>query len=413
MVQPSSLRLVLSSLLFGLPLQLACGEGETDTPILDAGAAADSGTAGADGSVITGEDAGVPDMQTAPKTGLGVLGYESHSIAEVELLEIGREGLRTPRDLAFNPEGDGELWVINRADDSTVTYFKVGTAEQTERKIIDPFAEHFMEEPSSIAFGAPERFGTCQESRNTYNNRTAPNDFMGPALWSSNFAVYGVSNPEAVTEVGADLGSHLDMLHESPLCMGIAWDKDNVYWTFDGLTGSISRYDFQTDHGAGFDDHSDGIIARYVTGQVSRVENVPSHMALDHDTGLLYVADTGNARIAVLDTASGLRGTSLASKERGVQHYTMESAIFNTLVDSASGDLIHPSGLALVGDLIYVTDNSNSRITAFKKDTGERVDWLDTGFPERSLMGLTFDAEGRMYLVDAVGGRVVRLSAKP
>ena len=411
MIQRLLPRFPTFALSFGLSLCVACGDDEIDTPIEDAGVSDDAGT-GTDASV-SGPDSGLPDAEPRPKTGIGVLGYESHSIAEVELLEIGTQGLRTPRDVAFNPQGDGELWVINRADDSTVTYFNVGTSEQTERKIIDPFALHFMEEPSSLAFGAPDRFATCQESRNTYNNRTAPNDFMGPALWSSDFAVYGITNPDAVDFVGADLGSHLDMLHESPLCMGIAWDVDNVYWTFDGLTGSISRYDFQSDHGAGYDDHSDGIIARYVVGQVSRVENVPSHMELDHATGLLYVADTGNARIAVLDTASGIRGTNLRVKETGTQLYTMESAIFNTLVDSVTGDLIHPSGLALVGDLIYVTDNSNSRITAFKKDTGERVDWLDTGFPERSLMGLTFDEAGRMYLVDAVGGRVLRISAKP
>lgn len=405
------LRWTLSAALLSASLTLACGE-EEQPPAGDAGVLEDASSSTPDASTSL-PDAAAPDADAIPRNGIGVLGYESHSIDQVELLEIGREGLRVPRALAFNPQGDGELWVVNRADDSTVTYFKVGTAEQTQVKIIDPFAEHFMEEPSSIAFGAPGTFATCQESRNTYNNRVAPNDFMGPALWSSDMDVYGKSNPEAVDFLGFDLGSHLDMLHESPNCMGIAWEKDNVYWTFDGMSGSISRYDFQADHGVGFDDHSDGIIARYVAGQVSRVENVPSHMQLDHETGLLYVADTGNARIAVLDTASGLRGNNLPSKEPGVQHYSMDSAIFNTLVDSAGGELIHPSGLAILGELVFVTDNANGRISAFDKETGARVDWLDTGFPERSLMGLTFDAQGRMYLVDAVTPRVVRISSKP
>lgn len=44
---------------------------------------------------------------------------------------------------------------------------------------------------------------------------------------------------------------------------------------------------------------------RRVEGQVKYVEGVTSDMQLDHATGKLYVADTGNARVAVLDTKSG------------------------------------------------------------------------------------------------------------
>ena len=50
--------------------------------------------------------------------------------------------------------------------------------------------------------------------------------------------------------------THYDMLHESPLCMGIAHDPEvatpfgNVYWAFDGLNGTLMRYDFQEPHGA-------------------------------------------------------------------------------------------------------------------------------------------------------------------
>ena len=40
------------------------------------------------------------------------------------------DGLDDPRDLAFNPQHPGELWVVNREDDSTVIYFDVGTPKQ-------------------------------------------------------------------------------------------------------------------------------------------------------------------------------------------------------------------------------------------------------------------------------------------
>ena len=153
---------------------LACDEADLDPtptedvgiPVLDLGVPDDAGQV---------EDAGV-SIDAEPKRGLGVLGYDSHDIAQVELHEIsGVGGLRVPRDLDFNPSGDRELWVVNRADDSTVTYFKAGTPEQTAEKRIDSFALHFMEEVSSIAFGAPNNTyghtcGTCRESRNTYNN---------------------------------------------------------------------------------------------------------------------------------------------------------------------------------------------------------------------------------------------------
>lgn len=404
---------------------LACSEDRVVTPgtNLDAGVSAEAdataldGTASESDATVSEPDAGfAPDA--APRTGLGVLGYESHSVDSVELTPLTGSRPRVPRDLAFNPSNPGELWVVNRQDDSTITYFNLGTPEETSVKRIDPYALHFMEEPSSIAFGATSAtyghmFGTCQESRNTYNNQAAANDFMGPALWPSDMTVYAESNPEAVLANGFDLGSHLDMLHESPLCMGIAWEQDNVYWTFDGLTGSISRYDFQEDHAPGYDDHSDGIIRRYVVGEVLRVADVPSHMELDRDTALLYIADTGNSRIAVLDTTSGTQGRVQRVKEPGTTLRLWEGATLTTLVDGAAGELTRPSGLAMVGDTLFVTDNANGRISAFDKNTGVRIDYLDTGLPAGALMGIESDGQGKLYFVDAVGNQVLRLSEKP
>ena len=187
--------------------------------------------------------------------------------------------------------------------------------------------------------------------------------------------VYAVTNPEAEAALGSGLGSHLDMLHQSPLCMGIAWARDNVYWTFDGASGSISRYDFQADHAPGYDDHSDGIIARYVAGQVRRVANVPSHLEIDRAANRLYIADT-------------------------------------TLTTVVSSGLERPSGIALSGNTLFVTDNANGRISAFDKRTGERLDYLDTGVPAGGLMGITVDPQGRLYFVDAVGNRVIRVAAR-
>lgn len=353
---------------------------------------------------------GAADDQLVEPIGIPALGAGSGSLEalRVEVVADAQDGLNTPRDLAFNPDRPGELWIVNRSDDSTTILFDAGTPDQVSQHDVDPYAQHFMEEVSSIAFGAPGTFGTCHESRNTYNGRSAPNNFMGPTLWSSDLDVYAQTNPQAVRFLGFDLGSHLDMLHESPDCMGMAWDHDNVYWVFDGHNQALARYDFQDDHGAGYDDHSDGIIAKYVVGQVQRVEDVPSHLVLDHVTGLLYVADTANGRVVVLDTETGTRGRALRVTEAGVDHYEVDDAVLTTLVEGADVGLGQPSGLALADGVLYVTDHSNGNVFAFDLD-GTLIDWAATGRP--GIMGIEVVSEREIWFVDAATDQVVRVVA--
>lgn len=356
--------------------------------------------------------------------GVGALGHESHSLDAVRLSVEGTEedGLNTPRDLAFNPDYEGELWVVNRTDDSTTTYWDVGTEDQSSVHIVDPYALHFMDNVSSIAFGeatwsgSEERtFATCHESRNTYNGQGSPNNFMGPTLWTADMEFYGESNPDAVDYLSGifgfhvDLGSHLDMLHESPLCMGIAYGgQDNHYWVFDGRDSSISFYDFARDHDPGYDDHSDGIIIRYVKDQVERVADVPSHLILDESSGLLYIADTGNNRIAVLDTETGTPGDELPVQEPGTTHYEMEGADIWTLVDGDSLDgMSAPSGIELIDGLLLVTDFESGTVFAFDLE-GNVVDYLDTG-REEALMGIVARSTDDVWLVDSAANELLRL----
>jgi hypothetical protein len=60
---------------------------------------------------------------------------------------------------------------------------------------------------------------------------------------------------------------------------------------------------------------------------------------------------------------------------------------------------------------LFVTDHATSTIAAFDLE-GNLVDWLDTGFPASTLMGMEFDDEGRLYLVDAAGDQLLRISAQ-
>ena len=367
------------------------------------------------------------DCRGGEPEGLAVLGAGSMSIDQVTVTVVGDEsdGLNVPRDLAFNPDDSGELWVVNRTDDSVSIFSNAGTAGQSANHIVDPFAMHFMDNVSSIAFGAPmhsgstaSNFATCQESTNTYNGQGDPNYFMGPTLWSSDPDIFGESNPDAVAYLTdlfgfyVDLGSHLDMLHESPLCMGIAHDYDNVYWAYDGYNNSIYRYDFQEDHGPGFDDHGDGIMARYSEGEIGYEANVPSHLILDADSRLLYIADTQNNRIAILDTESGEQGASLPRAERPhTTHYEMDGADLWTFIDGNEVGLEKPSGIAMVEDVIFVTDNATAEIVAFSRD-GQEIDRLQTELGSGSLMGIVAVSTVDLWIVDAKNHRVLRIQPR-
>lgn len=364
-------------------------------------------------------------MESGPEEvrGIAALGGFTHDIASVTMTEIGgaSDGLKMPRDLAFSPAVDDELWVVSRTDDSATIFSGAGTDAQESRTVIDPYALHFMEEVSSVAFGAAlfegsdlPNFGTCHESMNTYNGWGEENEFMGPSLWSSDPDVFGESNPEAVeywtSAYGqyTDLGSHIDMLHESPLCMGIAWETDNVYWVFNGLENAIDRVDFQEDHGVGWDDHNDGIVSQYVEGDVSRVPDVPSHLEMDATTAFLYIADTGNNAIKVLDTTTGTRGGNLYSEETRVDHHTMDDAMMWTLIEGSEHDMVQPSGLAIVEDTLLITDHGTGVIHAFDLE-GNPIDWLDTGLGEGALMGIIARSLDDIWVVDAKDDRVLRL----
>lgn len=355
-------------------------------------------------------------------TKIAALGNGTHSLDSVELEVVGSkaDGLAEPRDLDFNPYTAGELWVVNRKDDSVVRYSNVGTAEQKAEHRIDSYALHFMEEVSAISFSEDMTyvngniFGTCQESNNTYNDQAMGNGFMGPALWTSDWEVFGFSNPEAVEALGgSDLGSHIDMMHESPYCMGLGWETKNVYWTIDGEDKTISRYDFAEHHNPGYDDHSDGTVLRYKDVAYTRVPDVPSHIVYSKTEKVVFYNDTGTGRVLSFNPATAVKGkdNSNRSMDHGEFHF-MDGGELTLVADSNNAPgLEHPSGLTLVGDVLYVTDNASSTIYAIKTD-GTVIDWLETGRPAGSIMGVRVDAEGSVWFVDNKANELVRVRAK-
>lgn len=366
------------------------------------------------GGCGSGADAAQPaPAPTPPARKAPVLGVGDHTISSVTVTEVASAvaGLKMPRDLAFNPLRPDELWVVSFEDDSVVIVHDASVDSRTTERRKDGYALHFMPKPAALAFGqdatsfgALGTFATCGESRNTYDDKQAPNNFMGPALWSSDLSIFAMKNPNG-------LGSHLDMLHNTPLCMGIAHEAGNRYWVFGGLKGSLDRYDFKQDNNIGQDDHSDGESYQYATGQVKYAAGVPSHVFFHAADAMLYVTDTGNSRIGKLDTNSGTAGKAIPPKEKMGTAILMEGTSVVDVVAADKGLLERPSGLEIRDEVIYVTDNATSRISAFSLE-GELLNYLDTGLPSGALGGLAFGPEGGLYFVDMVGNRVLRITRK-
>jgi len=359
-------------------------------------------------------------LAACSKDGVPLLGYQAGDVSEsVTVISTGSDDNRRPQDLAFNVQDDSELWVVNKAEDSVTIHRGIGTDDVEVESIIDPFALHFMEKVSSIAWGEGDTFATCQDSRNTYNGDFEPNDFTGPTLWSADPDIFGLTNPDAVeglSEVfgsSVNLGSHIDMLHESPLCVGIEWDEKNVYWVFDGLNGHIVRYDFKKDHGPGWDDHSDGVVRRFVDTDVERVPGLVSHLVMDQETKLLYVADTGNNRIMVLDTRTGSRGDDLGSFDcwqgECVTHVEWEGADWTELIDGDLFEMEAPTGIELLDGVLYVADAATANLHAFDLE-GNEIDRAWTGITDGDgLQGITARNSNELYMVNAKSNEVLQL----
>ncbi len=294
------------------------------------------------------------------------------------------DGLTDPRDLGF--DGDGRLWVANRKDDRTYIVDDPAAEELDVRRLQDGYAEHFMEETVALSFDDDDQFGSCGDTRNTYNGRAPANDFMGPALWSTDLAIFAVENP-----IG--LGSHLDMLHQSPQCMGMAWEINNIYWVFDGYNGNIVRYDFAADHGPGYDDHSDGKVRRLQEPEVKRVKGAPSHMVIDFDNRLLYVADTGNDRVLWIDVDKGSRGRNIQPlNEPLAEYYYWKDVSWGVVTE----DIEQPGALALDGDVLYVGSWATGVVHTIRTD-GEELASDDLGGGAKSVSALEIGPDGALW----------------
>ena len=224
---------------------------------------------------------------------------------------------------------------------------------------------------SGVAFNDRDELAVSPESNNEVcgidfkmnperNDYFKSNNFMGPTLFGASTMArvvqvkpYGADWPQPgymhdweahpcpaplVQADGscADVpeGSHLDMLHESPLSMGIAYmgGNSNQFVVLDGCgsrnepgtatgpgaagaapkhntcvgDGHVVYYDFNTDHGHGNGFHGDGMVRRYPDVRFTRVAGVASGIAV-HDDGVVYYSDTGSGQVRAFRPATGTK----------------------------------------------------------------------------------------------------------
>lgn len=324
----------------------------------------------------------------------------------IKTIGVAADGLDKPRDLAFAPTPAPNLWVVNKKTEasggSTVTYFDAGLPTQDAQLKKDQNSWHFMSLPTGIAFSYNGNFATSPGVYDA-NHQNGASHFTGPALWTSDWSVYA--------EPSGGNGSHLDMLHQSPFSMGIEWEEENVFWVNDGYNQNIVRYDFGEDHGPGNDDHSDGIVHRYTEIQVDRIDdNIANHLALDRESGLLYIVDNGNKRVLRLDIHSGTPTSDLTPYAEPLHEYkAVTGADWSVYIDS----LDKPSGIAVIGDYLLVSNYGTGEIIFYDRsgDEGVELDRFDTG--PSGIMGIEIGPDGKIWYVNTTQNKVYQLDYTP
>jgi DNA-binding beta-propeller fold protein YncE len=356
-------------------------------------------------AALTGCTEPAGDDDDAPCVDL--LGCGDHSLesVQVDVLASQSDGLNRPRDLEFQPT-TGDLYIVNKNETMTVI-FDATTEDSTVQHWTNA-SPHFFAVPSGLAFDEDGEWATSHETDDLTQGDGpfgTPADFMGPTLWTGDLSLY---------DTAPNHPQHLDMLHNSPNGMGIEWAGwDNAFWYFDGYHSSVTLYEFNEDHGLGGADHSDGVISRYGEGEFSWREGSVSHMALDHDSGLLYVSDTGNGRIQVLDTNTGTRGSQLQPNYDGVDQARVDGADVWTFADGEEVGFSRPSGMIFYGDYLLVSDTRRGNIIALDRESGALVDWLEFGLDDTTLGGITMGPDDNLYAVLAGDTHeVVRISPK-
>ena len=305
-----------------------------------------------------------------------------------------------PRDLDFHPNGD--LWIINTGTEnsggSTVKVLSPGLAGQTDLWEQDGNAWHFMSLPSGIAFSNNGNFAT---STSVLDANHQGGSFTGPALWSSDPLIYA--------KPSGGNGSHLDMLHESPYCMGICSEEENVFWVYDDYNKDIVRYDFVDDHGPGNSYHDDGRVLRYPGMGLSAIDHtIVCHLVLDENKKWLYFTDGSNKRIMRLDITTGsLGGSPSWGPQETLAEYQKVTGF--TSEEVVTTGLVQPAGIDIIDNKLVVTDHSNGDIIFYDVSNVPATEIGRIQTNEPGIMGTVIGPNGKIWYANAALNKIVKI----
>lgn len=317
-------------------------------------------------------------------------------------------GISQPRDLDFKPNSN-ELWIANYgtgSGGSNVIIYNAGQSNQTSEYRMDSHAGHFFMYPSALAFSDIGEWASTSEIKNTASPAST---FMGPALWSGDTSIH-VRVFQNNWQAGFPLGSHLDMLHQSPFAMGIAHEENKIYWVFDGWNGNLCRYDFGIDHGPGYDDHSDGRIWRHTDVSLTMVPSVPSHMVMDKVSKWLYIINGGPKTLMRVNTATGVVGPSLAVPITGGEFLALYRGVTGATKETIDTYATQPCGVDYYNDRLVVSDYTNGDIYIYNTaavPTPTLMGTIGTGQP--GIMGVKIGYDGKIWFVNHAQNTVVRI----
>ena len=333
----------------------------------------------------------------------------------LDLSGTSADGLYRPRDLDFHTDSSraNELWVINENSaifdsnfgGSTVTFYNAGSDSQWTDYRKDSYSAHFMNTGSAIAFSNNGGFANTLDVQDANGNQNGY--FSGCTLWEADTSIYA-----RINQNGPELGSHWDMLHQSPFSIGIAAEEDNIYWLFDGFHNTIAKYNFQEphpDHEHGGEDHSDGLIYRYDEIYVNRVAGLSSHMVLDHSNDMLYICDTGNQRIIRMNINEGEIGSDLDPYGENIEgYYSMIGADFETVIDSG---LVSPTGIDIYNTFLLVSDYSSGEILIYDLEPTNQfqlIHKLETYIID-DIMSIKVGQDGTIWFVSTNANKLYQI----
>lgn len=317
--------------------------------------------------------------------------------------------LNQPRDLDFKP-GTNELWVCNYGNTNggtVIIFYNAGLQDQSSEFRYDDHSDHFFYYPSAIALSDIGQFGAVSEIQNS--NANSPT-FMGPSLWLTDTSIFAKVWQNNWAS-GYPLGSHIDMLHQSPFAMGIAHDSAEAYWVMDGYNGNICKYDFVADHGPGYDNHSAGKIWRYQDVTVTRVPQVPSHMIVDKINKWLYFIDGGTKKVKRMNINTGIISGNLTPPSTGSESLGLYKKVLGATVETIDSLGTQPCGMDYYNDRLIVSDYTTGDIYLYNT-SGASVTIMDTivtGHP--GMMGIKVGPDGHIWCVNKTENKIYRLDA--